>query len=521
LCASDNPPWEELKQQILKADYLVLVLGDKYGRIDKEGIGYTEKEFVFAEENNIPILAFIKEYPNEINDMKLSLFRNKICNDYIRTPIFWNKPIEIIPCILSAIKKINSKEKKEGDNIDSENIAASVSLSGFLPDYPTNPIGSCGIILRRDDASEISVSLNHVEIMRVFRRLESYGQLNLIDKKNTFSICQIDSVRMPLSGDEYRYLEKSFMLYKNEYLSKLKKITDLLQTDDFNESVTRKFAYRIVRISYKFWKLLLKFAQEHDYLNGNGEWDMFSPTQSSLNVIHAIASEDCVYDGVMHAYFNVENTDEVGSEYVWMILNLEMTKDNRSNLQRYSKRNIWGCKIAYDWCINELFPTVCKRYKCKQNNCYFENNCIHNDNRIKISELQMFIIENGMQLSHEEIKIIQEALKYCLHTKILPINEYGYIISKLGLQDQIQCKTDARVVSEEILLKLDQRWKDDYQRVDADILLRCVNAFTDGYSKSSLPDNEVENVLNLLNKLITRMENIKYIEKYMHFYSND
>lgn len=61
--AADEEQWEIIRDTIDSSDYYVLIMGHRYGSVietgDDAGISYTEKEFRYAEEKKIPILAFI------------------------------------------------------------------------------------------------------------------------------------------------------------------------------------------------------------------------------------------------------------------------------------------------------------------------------------------------------------------------------------------------------------------------------------------------------------------------------
>lgn len=532
LYASPIPPWDELTKQIDQANYLLLIVGDEYGSKDTEGMGYTEKEFNYAEKRDIPILAFLKEFDkeDESNSTELTIFKSKVSNEGKRTVSFWTNKDEIRPLVLKVLKKIKSEKeiihnneifkKNTAKNESNSKETKSVELTKFYPDYPTEPVGSCAITFKKRELSDIIISFNHSKIMDIFKILDCRDSIETVGYDENRVICQIGSFRLYLEQDEKNALEQAFIEYKDNYLSKLKEITTFLQTDEFSTSDKGGFAYRIVKVSYEFWELLLDFSKEHDYLNKDGKWDMFSPNSSALYITHPITCKDLDYDGMIHAFFTAENDDEIGNEYVWLVLNLEMTKDYKSELQCYSKRKIWGCKTAYDWCVNEFFPEVCKRYGYNKSNNYEEKrNYKKTDVRSKISELQMFILENGMKLSQQEIKSIQEALKYCLSTKILPSNEYDYIISKLGLDVRVLDRKDSRTLSEEILSKLQIKWADTNLSVDTDHFMRCINAFTDGYSKSALSEDEANNIYHMLTHMIERMDEIKFIEKHRNFYS--
>ena len=57
--AEDEDQWEIIRRTIEVSDYYVLVLGLRYGSKTSEGISFTQKEYEYALEKNIPILAFV------------------------------------------------------------------------------------------------------------------------------------------------------------------------------------------------------------------------------------------------------------------------------------------------------------------------------------------------------------------------------------------------------------------------------------------------------------------------------
>lgn len=60
--ASSLSQWEYIKRIIDESDYYLLIVAGKYGSIDNdEKISYTEKEYNYAENKNIPILTFVHE----------------------------------------------------------------------------------------------------------------------------------------------------------------------------------------------------------------------------------------------------------------------------------------------------------------------------------------------------------------------------------------------------------------------------------------------------------------------------
>lgn len=58
--ASSLSQWEYIKKMIDMSDYYLLIVAGKYGSIDpKENISYTEKEYRYAVDKGMPVLAFL------------------------------------------------------------------------------------------------------------------------------------------------------------------------------------------------------------------------------------------------------------------------------------------------------------------------------------------------------------------------------------------------------------------------------------------------------------------------------
>lgn len=65
--ASGLSQWEYIKTMIDMSDYYILILAGRYGSVELEsGLGYTEKEFDYAVNKNIPILAFLYSDINKL-----------------------------------------------------------------------------------------------------------------------------------------------------------------------------------------------------------------------------------------------------------------------------------------------------------------------------------------------------------------------------------------------------------------------------------------------------------------------
>lgn len=88
--ASGMSQMDYIKKMLDDCDYYILILAGRYGTLDKDGIGFTEKEFDYACEKNIPVMSFVIEDPMLIQNgqseqttlgkKKLASFRKKVCD---------------------------------------------------------------------------------------------------------------------------------------------------------------------------------------------------------------------------------------------------------------------------------------------------------------------------------------------------------------------------------------------------------------------------------------------------------
>lgn len=87
--ASNMSQMDYIKMMLDNCDYYILILAGKYGSTDVDGIGFTEKEYDYAIEKEIPVMSFvIRNIGNLMNDKcensdegreKLENFRKKVC----------------------------------------------------------------------------------------------------------------------------------------------------------------------------------------------------------------------------------------------------------------------------------------------------------------------------------------------------------------------------------------------------------------------------------------------------------
>lgn len=61
---------EYIKKMLDDCDYYILIIGGRYGSLDDDGIGYTEKEYNYAIQKSIPVMAFVNAHPEKLPNEK-------------------------------------------------------------------------------------------------------------------------------------------------------------------------------------------------------------------------------------------------------------------------------------------------------------------------------------------------------------------------------------------------------------------------------------------------------------------
>lgn len=68
--ASNMSQMEYIKMMLDSCDYYLLILAGKYGSVDVDGIGFTEKEYDYAIANGIPVMSILVEDIGKLENAK-------------------------------------------------------------------------------------------------------------------------------------------------------------------------------------------------------------------------------------------------------------------------------------------------------------------------------------------------------------------------------------------------------------------------------------------------------------------
>lgn len=120
--AGDSDQWEIITDTIDMSDYYILVIGHRYGTAAADGISYTEKEYDYAIEHGIPVLAFIRNRDiatsetERDSDPKLLAKLNKFIKKAKTGKMceFWDTPDELSTKVAVALPKTFKKIPRIG-----------------------------------------------------------------------------------------------------------------------------------------------------------------------------------------------------------------------------------------------------------------------------------------------------------------------------------------------------------------------------------------------------------------------
>jgi len=111
--AADEEQWEFIKKVIDDCDYYLLVIGGRYGSTTDDGISYTEKEFDYAVEQGLKVVALIHGAPDDIPfgksekdpelREKLLAFKDKVMTG--RLVKFWQAASELPGLVALSLTK--------------------------------------------------------------------------------------------------------------------------------------------------------------------------------------------------------------------------------------------------------------------------------------------------------------------------------------------------------------------------------------------------------------------------------
>jgi hypothetical protein len=117
--AADEEQWKIIQRQIIESDYYIVLVANNYGSVGPGGINYTEMEYDFAVESQVPTLGFVLNdtapWPSEKSESSakaqksLSKFKSKVKSKLVN---FWDSKADLHGKVsISLIKAITTNPR--------------------------------------------------------------------------------------------------------------------------------------------------------------------------------------------------------------------------------------------------------------------------------------------------------------------------------------------------------------------------------------------------------------------------
>jgi len=281
--ATDSDQWTLIKELIDNCDYYILIVGGRYGSLSKDGLSYTQMEYEYALQKEIPIISFLHNTPEELpvsktdnnqeKNVKLESFRKlaqqKMCK-------FWSSPQELGSVVSRSLVKLIKTKPRTGwvraDQLSSEQANLQIlKLTQELAEYKDKAKTEKNIILddlsQGDDEVELQYSYTPPKETRPKIGLIMVTWNNLFSKTCTILI------------DESK--EDDYKTHVTNYLR------HLLRKDRLVDYIVKDYFLSIL-IQFKALGLIEKSIKTRSLKDNNTYWKLTERGDSLLTQLRAI-----------------------------------------------------------------------------------------------------------------------------------------------------------------------------------------------------------------------------------------
>lgn len=199
--SADNiEQWEQIKRTIDSSDYYILIIKRRYGSVTQEGISYTEKEYNYAREKKIPILAFIvgqnaiiankdiEDIPEKmllLNKFTERVKHNNPCD-------FWNNTYQLCTQVNQALQKqFNTNERAGWVKSDTTNMNQRIEKVNEETILQAKKLAEYEIIRRNEDIRLAYDFLDNIE-ERIIHSIKKQTYIDNFNREIVLAIQEND-----------------------------------------------------------------------------------------------------------------------------------------------------------------------------------------------------------------------------------------------------------------------------------------------------------------------------------------
>ncbi len=197
--AADDDQWTLIKRLIDDCDYYILIVGGRYGSLNKDGLSYTQMEYEYALSSSIPIISFLPKNPERIEagksekdpslTKKLEVFKNlaeeKMCR-------YWITAADLGSQVSRSLVKLIKEKPREGW-IKANNLANEDATKEILSLRKQIDLLTIELAKTKDVAPEGTQNLSQGDdIIKINYRLNAYGDDYHISPRNEYYASSIE-----------------------------------------------------------------------------------------------------------------------------------------------------------------------------------------------------------------------------------------------------------------------------------------------------------------------------------------
>lgn len=233
-----------------------------------------------------------------------------------------------------------------------------VRIDAFLPvDFESEL--SCLILFEKQEISGCMFSFDEEKIQSLF--FEGYGT-GISSERNFIWYINNKEIALRLPYNRFVTDEETVKqlcdltddLYK-EFHKRREELVNTVGGRLFEEVKPGRF--KIIMLPKWIWNKMFDFAQSHDYMNGDGIWNTFSPINGIEKNMIRIYKNNSITD--IKADVLVELTiSNIGNENVNIIWNPGYTPYISEKMDGFNDVQKWTVEYTHDWIINEFIPYI-------------------------------------------------------------------------------------------------------------------------------------------------------------------
>ena len=235
-----------------------------------------------------------------------------------------------------------------------------VRLDAYLPNDIDDEL-SCLLSFTEKGIENCMLTFNEDDIDKIFfsgyKKGVSTEQPYIVFIDGTQVCFQFPRIRFNVHIKAAEQLALLFDDLYEEYNRQLSKLINTVDGSDFIQESRGK--YKLIELPIWIWKLLKEFTYEHDYLNGDTEWDMFDSIGGE-DTIYVFKNHKLNYNADVLVVLKAKKTHNNNVEVIWNRGFLGNYNDKMDNFDNCIK---WTVRYTHDWLLDDWIPYVIFLYE--------------------------------------------------------------------------------------------------------------------------------------------------------------